>query len=42
MMLPATTFMTKMKNAVETPLVEAGTISTTTVNKIANQVSAKR
>ena len=42
LILPATTFMTKMKNAVETPLVEAGTISTMTVKRMANQVSEKR
>ena len=35
-------FMTKRKNAVQTPLVEAGTISTITVNRMANQVSANR
>ena len=35
-------FMTKRKKAVQTPLVEAGTISTITVNRMANQVSANR
>ena len=35
-------FITKRKKAVQTPLVLAGTISTMTVKRIANQVSAKR
>ena len=39
---PAMMFMTKRKKAVQTPLVEAGTISTITVNRMANQVSANR
>ena len=40
--LPAMMFMTKMKKAEQMALVLAGTISTMTVNKIANHVSAKR
>ena len=39
---PAMTFITKRKKAVQTPLVLAGTISTMTVKRIANQVSANR
>jgi hypothetical protein len=40
--VPAMTFITKRKNAVQTPRVLAGTISTMTVKRIANQVSANR